>query len=685
MLAGMRQRDGAPQTILERPLISLGRGVCGDLEAALRREWLLTNGLGGYAMGTLAGIPTRRYHGWLICSLAPPVARYVLVGGLDEWLITAGGRRTPLSSFEFGSGTLAPDGWRYLESFELQGALPVWRYAIGERLVERRAWMVHGENTTVVRYTLLRGGPARLEVRPLLAWREHHALQSQVGDPDIGAIPNGLAAQTPVAGLTIQLTSGAGELSLGSGWWWDFRHREEAARGQDARSDLFVPGVFTFDMLPGVAVELVLSAETGLRTADRSLDAERARLQALLAQAEALDAEPSIQQLVLAADQFLVARQLPSGERVPTLIAGYPWFTDWGRDTFIALPGILLATGRASEAAGILRAFAGFVRDGLVPNTFPDAGGEPEHDTVDASLWYVLAVAAYERETGDMALGRELLPVLKRIIEAHAHGTRHGIGLDARDGLLRQGEAGRALTWMDARVDGMGVTPRIGKAVEIEALWYDALCVVAALCAAAGDTETDALFALADQAARSFRRRFVTAGGGLRDVVDGPSGDDGRIRPNQVLAAALPYPLLDGTDAERTLAIVGDRLATSLGLRTLDPDDPDYRGAYLGDPTERDSGYHQGPAWPWLMGSYLEALLHVTGDAAAARSWLAPFVDHLSDAGLGSISELVDGDPPHRPRGAIAQAWSVGEVLRAWSLIEPWRGSPAQRPAARAR
>lgn len=679
----MTARDGVPETILERPLIAFGRGVCGDLDAGLRREWLLANGLGGYAMGTLAGVSTRRYHGWLTAALTPPVRRTVVVGGLDEWLV-AGERRTPLSSFEFADGTQAPDGWRHLESFRLEGTLPVWRYAIGERIIERHAWMVHGENTTLVRYTLVRGAAARLEVTPLLAWRDHHSLQSPGGDPsDVSALTRGLRVVTPVPGLVISVSASAGAFMPDAAWWWGFHHREETARGQDDRSDLFAPGRFALDLHPGRPVDLVLTAETASRATGHGLAVEQARQRGLLDLAGVLDAPAHIQQLVLAADQFLVTRELPTGERVPTIIAGYPWFTDWGRDTFIALPGLLLATGRGSEAAGVLRAYAGFVRDGLVPNTFPDGGGDPEHDTVDASLWYVLAAAAYAHETGDLELGRELLPVFKEIIEAHVHGTRHGIGLDHGDGLLRQGEPGRALTWMDARVDEVGITPRIGKPVEIQALWYDALCVVAALCADSGDTETDALYAIADQALHAFRKRFIRGDGSLRDVVDGPDGDDDRGRPNQVLAASLPYPLLNGQAAERMLTLVADRLATSLGLRTLDPADPGYRDTYAGDPATRDAGYHQGPAWPWLMGPYLDALLRVTGDADLVRSWLTPFADHLADAGLGTISELTDGAPPHRPRGAIAQAWSVGEVLRAWWLVDPWRGPAAQRSANR--
>ena len=653
----------------------LGRETCGDLEAAKRREWLLTNGLGGYAMGTLTGIPTRRYHGWLVAALAPPVERTVLIGGLDEWLV-AGERRIPLSSFAFADGTVSPEGWRNLESFELDGSLPVWHFADGEILVERRAWMVHGANTTVVRYRLLRGPAVRIEVTPLVTRRDHHILRTgTTAVTHTSPRAGGLRVHFDRPDVALDLTVDQGGIDASDGWWLGFRHGEETARGLDDLSDLYAPGTFHAELAPGISLELTLSAVTE-GTADgvaTSLDAEVERQRGLLASAGAAGAPLPVQQLVLAADQFLVERRLTDGSRVPSVIAGYPWFNDWGRDTFISLPGLALVTGQAPTAAAILRTFAGYVRDGLVPNNFPDAAGDPAYNTADASLWFVVASAAYERATGVTELAHELFPVLTDIVDTHLRGTRYGIAVDTPDGLLRAGIPGYALTWMDARFDGRSITPRIGKPVEINALWYNALCIVAALSAREEDPGAEPLFALADQVARSFRRRFLLPGGGLRDVVDGPDGDELHVRPNQILAVSLPFPLLTGRDAERVVDVVGRELLTSHGLRTLAPDDPDYRGTHTGDRAGRDEAYHQGTVWSWLIGPFVEAHLKVHGDRVLAASFLQPFVDHLADAGLGSISETFDGDAPFTARGAPAQAWGVAEILRVWALVEPWR------------
>jgi predicted glycogen debranching enzyme len=666
------------ERVMEQPFLRLGRETCGDLPAATRREWLITNGLGGYAMGTLSGIPTRRYHGWLVAALAPPVERTVLVGGLDESIV-AGERRMPLSSFEFVDGTIAPEGWRALESFELDGSLPVWHFAHGEILVERRAWMVHGANSTVVRYRLLRGPAVRIEVTPLVTCRDHHILRTGPGavthtSPTAG----GIRVHFDRPDVALDLIADQGDIDANDGWWLGFRHAVEADRGLNDRSDLYAPATFHAELAPGISLELTLSAVTEgdagrVRPEAATLEAEVERQRELLSRAGAAGAPAPVRQLVLAADQFLVERRLPGGEMVPSVIAGYPWFNDWGRDTFISLPGLALVTGRSGTAAAILRAFAGYVRDGLVPNNFPDAAGDPAYNTADASLWFVVAAAAYERATGDAELVHELFPVLTDIVDTHLRGTRHGIGVDTSDGLVRAGQPGYALTWLDARYDGRSITPRIGKPVEINALWYNALCIVAALSAREEDPGAEPLFALADQVARSFRRRFLLPGGGLRDVVDGPDGDEPHIRPNQILAVSLPFPLLTGQDAERVVEVVGRELLTSHGLRTLAAGDPEYRGAHTGDRAGRDEAYHQGTVWSWLIGPYVEAHLKVHGDRALAASFLQPFVDHLSDAGVGSISETFDGDAPFRPRGAPAQAWGVAELLRAWALVAPWR------------
>jgi glycogen debranching enzyme len=659
-------------TILERPLVRFGREVTGDPAAAVRREWLVTNGLGGYASGSLMGPATRRYHGLLVAALAPPVERTVVVQGSLEWLVDGEGR-IPLSTHEYGDGTIDPGGYVNLESFELDGALPVWRFASGDLVVERRVWMPPGRNSTWISFRLVRGDrPVEIELTPLVTWRDFHSLatpptpQVEVGDRGLSV---GFARDLPM----LRVVATGGTATPGSDRYRDFLHREETARGLDDRSDAFAVRTIRLPLRPGQAGAVLLSVEPDherdlAEGPDASLGRVRDRQVELLERAAATGAVPAIQQLVLAADQFLVERR-PAAR---TVIAGYHWFNDWGRDTMIALPGLTLSTGRPEDGAAILRSFAPHVRDGLLPNNFPDDPDDgPGYNTVDASLWYVIAIGRHLDQTGDTALAGELLPVVRDIVDRHIAGTRFGIGMDATDGLLRAGEPGLQLTWMDARIGDWVVTPRIGKPVEINALWYNALRYLATWLRDAGDPAGSTYRDVAGRALASFRVRFASAHyDHLADVVDGPEGDDWRLRPNQVFAISLPHPLLEGDAARRVLDAVGQSLATRYGLRTLPPTDPDYRGDYGGDGRKRDSGYHQGPVWTWLAGAYVEAHLRVHGDPAAARSLLEPFEDHLRDAGLGTISEILEGDPPHEPRGCIAQAWGVAEVLRAWRTVE---------------
>jgi predicted glycogen debranching enzyme len=648
--------------------------VTGDVAAAARREWLVTNGLGGYASGSLLGAATRRYHGLLVAALEPPVGRTVAVQGSLEWVVdAAAGVRVPLSTHEHGDGRLDPDGHRHLESFWLDGALPVWCYAIGDAIVERRVWMPNGRSSTWLTFRLVRGGrPMELELTPLLAWRDFHTLAPPPEPVALEAAGMGVAVRFAADAPVLRLTATDGRFKPAADRYRDVLHREETARGLDDRSDALVAGSFRLRLRPDATVGLLLSIELDAdeelrRGPDASLADTRRRQADLLHRARATEAEPAVQQLVLAADHFLVERRPPAR----TVVAGYHWFGDWGRDTMIALPGLTLASGRPEEAAAILRSFAAHVRDGLLPNNFPDrTGTEPGYNTVDASLWYVVAIGRYAEATRERALVEELLPVVRDILDRHIAGTRHGIGVDPADGLLRAGEPGVQLTWMDARIGDWVVTPRVGKPVEINALWYNALRFLAAWLDDAGDPTATTYDAAADLVLVSFRARFRgPADDHLADVVDGPAGDDRTLRPNQVFALSLPHPLLEGPEAERVLRSLRP-LVTSYGLRTLGPDHRDYRGDYGGDQVRRDSGYHQGPAWTWLIGAYVEAHLRVHGDVAAARSFLAPFSDHLRDAGLGSVSELVEGDAPHLPRGCIAQAWGVAEVLRTWRLVD---------------
>jgi predicted glycogen debranching enzyme len=660
--------------ILDDPLISFGPDIAADLPNALRREWLVTNGLGGYASGTLAGINTRRYHGLLVAALAPPVERTVLVAGSVD-RVTYDRHRYPLSTHEYGDGTVDPHGYRQIVSFTLDGNLPVWTYAIADALLERRVWMAHGATTTYVMYRVIRAsGDLDLDISPLVTYRGFHSLNRGGGWlPGTVEIDSGVEVRAFDGAVPYRVLADGARYAASNTWYWNFLHRQESERGLDDRSDLFVPGTFSKRLAPGEALTLVLSTEAAPEMdAVRALEDERSRQYALFSQADALDAEPVVQQLVLAADQFIARRD--SGK---TVIAGYHWFNDWGRDTMISLPGLSLSTGRAEDAAGVLRTFAGYVDRGMLPNNFPDAAGVvPGYNTVDATLWYVLAIAAYERATGDPGLVNDLLPVLCSIVDWHVRGTRYGIGVDPADGLLRAGEPGVQLTWMDARVGDFVVTPRIGKPVEIQALWYNVLRSLAVLLAARGDPVSGDYHAAADRVKVSFGARFFREDlGYLADVVDGPGGDDARLRPNQVFAVSLACPLVEGAQAASVVESVGRALLTPVGLRSLSADDPDYRGDYVGGPGRRDSGYHQGPVWTWLLGPYAEAHYRVHGDRAAALALLRPVEHHLRDACLGSVSEILEGDPPHRPVGCVAQAWGVAETLRVWRALSQTGGT----------
>ena len=668
-------------SILVRPHVAFGREITGDLGAGLRREWLVTNGLGGYASATVAGVSTRSYHGLLVAALEPPVARTVLVANSVDWVVYDGARY-PLSTLEFGDGMISPDGHRYLETFRLEGSLPVWTFAVADALVERRIWMPDGVNATFVTYHLLRGsGPIDLDVTPLVTYRSFHGLASGQGwNFGVDAQERGATIRAYEGAAPFWLRSDKAEFRPDGSWWWGFHHRGEAERGLADRGDLFAPGVFLARLDPGETAALIYSTDPEIDLdASSSLAAAKERQQSLLTRAGVANTDPVVQQLVLAADQFLVARPLADEPDGRSVIAGYHWFNDWGRDTMISLPGLTLATGRAEEAASILRTFARYLGDGLLPNNFPDSAGVvPGYNTADATLWYILAIRAYEEATGDESLVTDLLPALLQVIERHLEGTRYGIGVDPDDGLLRAGEPGVQLTWMDAKVGDWVVTPRIGKPVEINALWYNALRTVAELHAVRGDGSTAArLTALAERTRESFRARFRGPDlDYLADVVDGPDGDDWSLRPNQIFALSLPFPLLEGDEARAVLDAVSRSLLTSYGLRSLTPQDPAYLGTYGGDQVLRDGSYHQGPVWSWLLGPYAEASYRLTGDRAAALAVLRPIGDHLRDAGLGSVSEIFEGDPPHLPKGCVAQAWGVAETLRVWRLLDPSYSAP---------
>jgi predicted glycogen debranching enzyme len=676
-------------------------------DAALAREWLVTNGLGGYAAGTVGLANTRRYHGLLVAALRPPVDRVVAVAKVD---VSAryGGHDYALFTNEFADGTVDPHGYRNLARFALEGSVPTWRFELGDALLEQRIFMAHGANVTYLQLALVAAAaPVQLTLAPLVAWRDYHGHSR--GERGIHLVA--FAGERRAGGCRLRAEDGDVELTMraaGAAFhaepatWWRFHHRIEAQRGLDADEDLFHPGRFTATLEPGATLTLVLSMSTPAFVAktpvaalplEAALAVEQGRCAMLLqasANAGGRQAAPPawIRRLVLAADQFIVARG--AGERAgTTIIAGYPWFSDWGRDTMIALPGLTLATGRPAAAAAILATFAQHVSAGMLPNRFPDGGEAPEYNTVDATLWYFHAIGQYFEATADRALLAKLFPVLQDIIRWHERGTRHGIGVCARDGLLRAGEPGVQLTWMDAKVGDWVVTPRIGKPVEVNALWHYALVRMAVWATLLGAADDEAIYrAKAGNVAASFRRAFWNEERQcLHDVVDVPMGPespagyrvDSSLRPNQIFAVSLGADLLGPREAAAVVAAVGTHLLTPVGLRSLEPADAAYVPRYEGGPRERDAAYHEGTVWSWLLGPYALAHHAVHGDAEAALAALEGLAPHLAAAGLGQVSEIFDAEPPHAPRGCFAQAWSVGETLRAWLQIDSHRSQGAHR------
>ncbi len=666
--------------------IHFGREVCNDLEQAERREWWLANGLGGYASGTVAGTLTRRYHGLLVVPLARGSTGRSLVFAKADATLILGDTPHPLHTNRWTGGAIEPRGYLHLESFHLDGRLPVWRYAIGEVRLEARIWMEAGANTTCLAWRLLSehadAERPHLTVRLLVDARDHHG-QTRVGDfeLDVAQTASELRVTLP-QGAPLRFRSRCGRFTADKTWIERFDLPVERARGLPDRDDHLCVGEVRLPLHSGEWVGFVASLETDPSPyLGESLRQRHFQDASLLRQAKVqssclANAPTWVDQLVLAACTFLIKRPMPDGARGVSVIAGYPWFGEWGRDTFIALAGLTLPAHRHDEARQILESWAAYLDAGQLPNHFPESTTSdfisPEYNSADAALWYVEAWRAYIEASQDLAALKRHYPALCGIVDFHVRGTRHGIGLDPVDGLLRAGTAETQLTWMDARVDGRPVTPRMGKPVELNALWFNALMSLAEF-ADLLDEGSEPFATLAGQAKRSFRRFLRADGAGLYDVLDGPAGVDASVRPNQIFAVSLPHSPLDAEDQAAVARIVGSRLLTSCGLRTLDPLDPAYRSRYEGDVPSRDAAYHQGPAWAWLLPHYALALYKVSGDAAYAQSLLEPLADHLADAGLGSFSELFDAEPPHTPRGAPAQAWSVACALQAWCQLEQAR------------
>jgi predicted glycogen debranching enzyme len=650
-------------------MIEFDGPVCRDLDAGLRREWLETNGIGGFASSTINGANTRRYHGLLTAALHPPVGRTLLLSKLEETVFLNGER------YELGvnnyQGAIHPEGHKFLKSFRLD-PFPIFTYEVGGVEIEKRVCMVHGENTTVIEYEVLGAAACTLELRPLIAFRDYHATThaNDAISHDVDEAVGEVSLQ-PYHGMPrLHLAHNAHWVGREGHWYYNFEYAKERERGLDCLEDLFQPLVLQFTIDGGgnggggQAVVIASTESHHASQAETLIGNERVRREAERSCATVQD--PFVDDLTAAAGQFIVRR----GSNLHTVIAGYHWFADWGRDTMIALPGLTLVTGRFDIARDILLAFSRAADMGMLPNRFPDAGEVPEYNTVDASLWYFEAIRKYLEYTSDYHFVREdLYPTMKSILGWHIAGTRYDIHC-GEDGLIEAGDPSTQLTWMDAKIGDYVATPRHGKPVEIQALWYNALRFTEELAKRFGDhAEAERLGAIAARTHHSFNTHFWNEEAGcFYDVVDGDLRD-ASIRPNQAIALSLGHTMVSPDRARQALAVIERELLTEVGLRTLARSDPQYRPHYEGNPFERDSAYHQGTVWPWLIGPFITASVRSDeGSREKAYNWLSGFITRMRDAGLGSIAEIFDGDEPHAPRGCIAQAWSVAEVLRA--LVE---------------
>ena len=657
-----------------------------EREALLTREWLVTNGLGGYASGTVSGVATRRYHGLLIAALPAPLGRMMTLSHLSEKVRLPNGDEVLLGGDELGTDDLSLYGADYLVDFRLEFGLPVWQYEIGGVTIEKQLVLPHEQNTVFVIYRLVAGEvPVRLKLLPSVHFRSHDAAVSTPLPLPFTFTATGeryeLRSHGEMPPVRMLLHGERSAFTAEGKLIPERMHRIEHTRGYDARGSLWSPGYYRVNLSPGKDAALVVSTENWDTVAALvprdALAAERKRRQRLLATAHPAAQHGLAAELVLAADQFLIrpagriedaARARAAGDEARTVIAGYHWFTDWGRDTMISLEGLTLTTGRFAEAGYILRTFAKHIRHGLIPNLFPEGEKEGLYHTADATLWFFHALDRYVAATHDQGTLDELLPKLIEIAERHVSGTRFNIGVDPADGLLRQGADGYQLTWMDAKVGDWVVTPRRGKAVEINGLWYNALKLLEGwLRAAERNDEAERWAAQAEKARESFNRRFwYEEGGYLYDVIDGENSPfDTALRPNQLLAFSLDYPILDRSRWNGVLDVCREKLLTPVGLRSLAPGHPDYKDKYYGDLRARDAAYHQGTVWAWLIGPYVDAWLKLhPQDVQAAHELLHGFDEHIAEACVGSISEVFDAESPYVPRGCIAQAWSVAEVLR---------------------
>ena len=672
--------------------VKLNNDIC-NLAVSESKEWLVTNGIGGYGAGTVSGLLTRRYHGLLIAALKPPLGRTLLLSKLNETIVY-NAQKYELYCDRWADKSVSPHGYQYLSNFFLVGTTPVWEYEFADALLEKRIWMKQGENTTYIRYTLRRGNfPLELSLQALVNYRDHHGDTHAAGwRMQINSIAGGIEIQPcedreddrlylfDDDNKTISVDWHPNHL-----WYYNYCLAREKYRGLIYCEDHLWGATGTVTLGQGDSITIIASTEPKPNSNSESAWQERYKYeQELLKKSQRLEFDklndPTaippkwISQLVLAANQFIVDRPTKLFRNGKTIIAGYPWFNDWGRDTMISLPGLTLATGRPSIARLILRTYAEYVSEGMLPNVFGDVTEKPDYNTVDATLWYFEAIFAYYQNTLDKSLIKELFPVLADIINSYAKGTRYNIHQDS-DGLLYVGQEGSQLTWMDAKVGDWVVTPRIGKPIEINALWYNALVVMEQLAIEIDRPQLE-YTQLANSTRQGFQKFWNGNLGYCYDVIDTPQNpnNDDTLRPNQIFAVSLPSidrvpPLLNLQQQKSILSVVTQELLTPCGLRTLSPNHPDYHGSYGGDRRTRDGAYHQGTVWTWLLGHFVRAHLKVYREPETTRKFLTPVADLLETGCVGKIGEIFDADPPYAPRGCISQAWSVAEILNSWKLI----------------
>jgi predicted glycogen debranching enzyme len=641
-------------------------------------EWLETNGLGGWAGSSLTCCNTRRYHGLLMAATDPPAGRMLLVSKMDESVLQ-NGKAYELGTNDYGDA-ISPTGYQYLSSF-VKDIFPEWIFECPGIRLQKTITMVHEENTSLIRYEVLKsGGMFTMHLRPFIAGRGYHQLQHENSFINRNVnFENGLFHNQPYEGLPgIFISVPGSRWQTVDQWYYKFSYSQEKYRGLDFEEDLFNHGYFMVDLKEGDRLHIIISNENPSGKNPEALwEQEKARKLSLSSGIT----KGLLTQLTRAADQFIVKRTAATGSAggtvaLKTIIAGYHWFTDWGRDTMISLPGLCLETGRADDAKKILDIFGKSVSMGMLPNRFMDNKEPPEYNNVDGTLWFFNAAYCYLQKTGDRRFILDtILPILKNIMEWHFRGTRFNIHLD-NDGLLYAGEKGQQLTWMDAKVGDWVVTPRMGKPVEIQALWYNALRVFEEFLILQGDeSEAGRIQSKADQAKKSFEEKFWhDKGGYLYDNLDENGKPDESLRPNQIFAISLPFQILEGERAKKVLGVVRDKLYTPTGLRSLSPDDHRYIGIYGGPQLERDGAYHQGTVWSWLLGPFMEACMKILGESfrPEALEMIDRFQFHLNEGCIGTVSEIFDGDAPHHPRGCVAQAWGVAEILRIikkYSLI----------------